>query len=653
MLRLEVVSAAALATSVLLSIPAMGQFQEPTKEELQMTSDPKAPASKAVYLSLADDQDNSSSTRTYYERIKILSEKGKELATQRFTHDPGTKFEVEGRTIHADGTVIRMAEKPADLVEFKTKDVQINSLAFTLPSAEVGSILEFRVKFKYEGYAPFPTWMVEQAEFVHKAHYSLKVAQGGYFGVTYSARLGRDVKVLDDKKGNFTLDITNVAALPDEDWMPPLNTLKWRVSFFYTPFTSYKEYWDAAGKMWAEFARDFTKPTGTLKKAVAGMVAPGDTETVKARKIYAAVMKLENTDFTREKTKVERKKEKIKDIHNAQDVWRDQSGNGDEIALLYVGLSRAAGLNVVPMKVVDRSRALFDEGFLSGAQMDDYIAVAQLDGKEVFLDPGERMCPFGTLHWKHALATGFRMSDKAAMIAQTPSPTYKESTITRIADLKVESSGAMTGSVRVVMQGQESLYWRQIAIANDEDEVKKRFNEWMGGFLPEGVQADFDHFLGLDEYETNLVANVKVSGELGTATGKHFFLPGLFFEVKSKHPFVAQDKRTIPVDVHYARSERDDVTYHLPAGYAIEGDSKPNSIYWPDHAKLTIALSTGNGAVEVIRNLVYNYTVLGPTDYGTLHDFYQKVAAADQQQITLAKSVAATGGAESSRIQPH
>ncbi len=84
------------------------------------------------------------------------------------------------------------------------------------------------------------------------------------------------------------------------------------------------------------------------------------------------------------------------------------------------------------------------------------------------------------------------------------------------------------------------------------------------------------------------MATVKVSGSLGTATGKHFFVPELFFEAKGKHPFVAQDKRTIPVDVHFARSEQDDVTYRLPAGYTTDSDIKPHTVYWPDHAKLTI-----------------------------------------------------------------
>ena len=79
---------ATFAIVVLASAPSWGQFQEPTKEELQMTVDPKAPGAKAVYLYREDVQDDEKSTRTYYERVKILTEKGKESATVRFSHTP-------------------------------------------------------------------------------------------------------------------------------------------------------------------------------------------------------------------------------------------------------------------------------------------------------------------------------------------------------------------------------------------------------------------------------------------------------------------------------------------------------------------------------------------------------------------------------------
>lgn len=614
------------------SAPVLAQFQEPTKEELQMTADPKAPGAKAVYLNFEDVQDDAGYTRIYSERVKVLTEKGKELATVRYSHTPGTKYEVEGRTIHKDGTIVPFTDKPSDLVELKTKGLQLNSLVFTLPSVEVGSILEYRVKFKYGEFEPYPTWMIQQSIFVHKAHFSYKTPSA----VNFIARLGGGLKVSDNKRGDYSLDVTDVAALPNDDWMPPLNTFKWRVEFFFTTFKSTKDFWDFAGKNWAEFAIDFTKPTGELKRAAADLVAPGDSDTVKAQKIYAAVMKLENTDFTHEKSKQERKKEKIKDIHNAQDVWREQSGNGDEIALLYVALGRAAGLNVVPMKVVDRSRALFDQGLLNSDQLDDYIAVAKLDGKDVYLDPGQKMCPFGLLQWKHTLSMGFRLNDKTATIEQTPSPNYKSANLVRVADLAVDADGSVKGDIRCVLQGQEALHWRQIALENDEDEVKKKFNEWLQESLPEGVQGEFDHFLGLEDYNSNLMAIAKVSGSLGAATGKHFFLPGFFFESKSKHLFV-EEKREIAVDVHYAMVEQDEVTYQLPQGFGFESGPQTNNISWPEHAVLSITSAQSANKVQVVRKLIYGYTILGSSDYGALRDFYQKVAAADQQQLILTR----------------
>ena len=142
-------------------------------------------------------------------------------------------------------------------------------------------------------------------------------------------------------------------------------------------------------------------------------------------------MKLENTAFTRTKSKAERKKEKIKDINKAEDVWKQQSGTDDEIALLYVALARAAGLKAWPMKVVDRSRAMFDPSYLSAYQLDDYIAIVELGGKNIYLDPGQKMCPFGYLSWKHTWAQASGSLRRARSSQRLPPITYKESTMTR------------------------------------------------------------------------------------------------------------------------------------------------------------------------------------------------------------------------------
>jgi hypothetical protein len=370
------------------------------------------------------------------------------------------------------------------------------------------------------------------------------------------------------------------------------------------------------------------------------MIAPGDTETGKAQKIYAAVMKLENTDFTREKSKEERKKEKIKDIHNAQDIWKEQSGTSREIALLYVALCRSVGLVVDPMFVVDRSRALWDPDVLSERQLNDYIAVAKLDGKQVYLDPGEKMCPFGMLQWRHTLTTGFRLYGSTATLARTPEGGSNSSSVERVADLKIDETGNVQGTIRVILGGQDALRWRQLAIVSDEQEVKKAFNEWMKISLPQGVQPDFDHFLGLDQYDSNLLGIVRVSGSLGTTTGRRMFLPGLLFETKAKHAFATHEKRIVPVDVQYAKSQSDDVTYRVPADYKLENDHQVTNLEWADRAKLAIATASDGDAVNVTRTLTSNYTIVETKDYEGLHEFYQKLATADQQQVVLARAPA-------------
>jgi hypothetical protein len=638
---------AALLLLAIASPPLLrAQFQQPTPEELSMTADPKAPGAAAVYLYYEQTADGPTHVSGFYERIKVLREKGKELATVNIPYERGLDkiIDIEGRTIHANGTIVPLTDKPSDVMDIKAKGYQLNSVVFTLPSVEVGSILEYRVKLRRnEEWTFLPTWQVQRPYFVHKAHYSFHPSS--YQNLLYSSYVGPNAKVVQDKKKAFSLDITDVPPEPDDDWMPPLNTLRWRVEFFSRDllFTTGLEFWNNELSFWASWVLEFTKPTPQLKNVLSGIIAADDSEEKKAEKIYSAVMKLENTAFTREKSKGERKKEKLKDIKKAEDVWKQQAGSDDEIALLYVALARTADLKVWPMKVVDRNRAMFDASYLSTGQLDDYIVIVELAGKSVYLDPGQKMCPFGSLHWKHTFAGGFRLSDKGAVSETTPGLTYKDSTVKRVANLEIDPQGNMKGSVRFVMSGPNALHWRQPALENDEEEVKKQFNESMLAYLPEGVQADFDHFLGLDDPEVSLIGIVKVSGNIGTATGKHFFLPGLFFESRGTNPFVAQDKRTIPIDVHFPEMQEDEVTYHLPPGFKVESLPQDTNASWPDHALLNIQSSAQAGSVTVSRILVYNFTLLDPKYYPNLHDFYLKVATADQQQLVLSSSPATKG----------
>jgi hypothetical protein len=624
---------------------ALAQFQTPTEEELKMTSDPKAPGADAVYLYVEEIDDDPMRTEMFYFRIKILSEKAKELATVELPYlkeGDGKIASIQGRTIHADGTVIPLNVKPEDLLVEKSGEMQVKQKTFSLPSVEVGSILEYRFALRYdEHWIIPPIWEVQKKYFVRKAHYSFTPIQTGLLWWT---RLPNGATVKKDVAGRYSVDVANVSPIPYEEWMPPIQSVLYKVLFYYDESYTAEAFWLTAGKQWQREVNHFADPNKTIRDAVAGIVAPGDSDLDKAQKLYKAVQALDNTDYSRKIGESERKELNLKVQKRAQDTWNQKSGSSEDIALLYMAMLRAAALPAYATKVTDRGERMFDPTFLSTSQLDDTLVVANLGGKEMFLDPGEKMCPFGTLSWKHSDTAGLRELADGVGIGSTPEQRYTANTLVRSGDLTLDPHGGITGSVTFLYNGQEALRWRQLALENDDAEVKKRFDHELESIVPAGVEAHVDHFLGMDAPDANLMAIVKVTGSLGTATSKRLLVPGFFFESRGAAPFVNEEKRLEPVDMHYGDQVTEDITYNLPPGMSVEAAPQETKVSWAGHAAYVANSKTDPGQVSIHRTMARAFTFAKAQEYQDLRGFYAKVAAADQQQLVLATAPAARKG---------
>ena len=628
------------------------QFQPPNPDELKMTSDPKAPGAAAVYLDYEETDNDSQHSQIYYARIKVLAEKGKEAATVQIPH-LGGEFSiggVSGRTIHSDGTIVPLTVKPEELLIEKTNEIQAGRQAysgqsrkertvFTLPSVEVGSILEysFQLRFNAQFYWHLsPEWTVQQQYFVHKAHYMFTPSD--LFAVVWWPILPKEARIMTDAAGRYILDVKDIPAAPDEEWMPPVDSFFYKVSFYYrgpTDPLNVDDYWKAEAKSWSKDVDHFAEPTKTIRDAVDGLVASGDTDLVKAQRLYAAVEALDNTDYSRQVGTSELKQLKQKEADRAEDTWTQKRGDSNDMALLYLSMLRAAGLTAYATTVVDRDRGVFDASYMSLNQLDHTLVILNTGGRETLLDPGEKMCPFGTVNWRHSHAEGLRQSADGPGRAVTPIQVFGANTVKRSGELTVDPHGGITGTLQIVMVGQEALSWRQAALEVDAAELKKQFDRDLGHIVPDGVEAHVDHFLGLDDSNSLLMAVVKVTGMLGTATSKRLILPGFFFETRGSAPFVNEESRREPIDMHFASQVTEQLTYDLPPGAAIEGAPQDTKVSWADRAVYIVKTKPDAGAVTVARVLARAFDEAKPEDYQDLRGFYQKVAAADQGQLVL------------------
>jgi hypothetical protein len=308
---------------------------------------------------------------------------------------------------------------------------------------------------------------------------------------------------------------------------------------------------------------------------------------------------------------------------------------------LYLAMLRAEGLTAYPLRVVDREHGVFDPAYMSFSQLDALLVVLSVGGKETTLDPGEKMCPFGTLSWRHSEARGIRESAQGLSIMTTAAQLYSDNAITRSIDLTLDEHGGITGYLNIVMTGQEALYWRQRALENDISEVQKQFDRRLESIMPDGVEGHIDHFLGIGEPDANLIALVKVQGSLGTAMTKRLLLPGFFFETRGHIPFVDQEKRMEAVDMQYAEHVTEVVTYHLPAGMTVEGAPQDTRISWQDHAMYVVQSHPSAGKLVVVHSVARGFALAKPEEYQDLRGFYQKMATADQAQVVLTTSDAA------------
>jgi len=477
-----------LLSLLVVASPALlrAQFQQPTDEELKMTADPKAPGAAAVYLNIEQSTNDPFHDMNYYARIKVLTEKGKELATVQIPYlDNGDEItDIQARTIHTDGTVVPLVGKPADLLISKTVtkygDFEVNKKVLTLPSVEVGSILEYRFQVRYSEYkVSSPTWEIQQPYFVHKAHYTFTPwksfmrdsadSTGSYLldarrrplnMLLWWTQLPPGTELKRDGFGRFSLDLTDVPPAPQEEWMPPIRSLLYRVLFYYKYASNNQEFWAGETKLWSKDVDHFAEPTKAIHEAVNTLVAPTDSDLDKAKKLYKAVQALDNTDFSRKKSTSEMKPLKLKTAKRAEDTWTQKSGTSEDIALLYIAMLRAAGLTAYDMKLVNRKEGIFDNAYLNFDQLDDDVVILAIGGQEILLDPGEKMCPFQTLHWSHSGASGARQSPDAHYAATTPLQYYKPNSLVRIGDVNVDEHGTITGAFRFIMTGQEALRWR-------------------------------------------------------------------------------------------------------------------------------------------------------------------------------------------------
>src|SRR5882672_343862 len=610
-------------------------------EELAMRSEPKAPAAAAVYLYRQVDRDDREPDVVEYLRIKILTEEGRKFADVEIPYlkDSQSVRDIEARTIRTDGSIVNFSGTIYDKPILKTKGLKLVAKTFTLPSVEVGSIIEYRYRHRLaSGYVFDSRWVLSKDLYTRHAKFSLRPSP--YYALTWSWPRGLPDNTQAPKSdhGVIRLETYDIPAFVSEEHMPPEDVLKYRVDFVYSwgsdAETNPEKFWKKYSKDLYSGIDDFVDRRKPMEEALAQIVAPGDGAEEKLRKIYARTQELRNTSYDRQKSEQEIRREKQRDANTVADVWKHGYGDSTELTWLFLALARTAGFEADPLLLATRDDYFFDYRFMNAGQLNSYAVLVKLDGKEVFLDPGTAFTPFGLLPWEETSVQGLKLDNKGGSWIKTPLPDASESRIERRADFKLSMSGTLEGKVTVRYTGLEAL-WRRLQERNEDDTDRKEFLENdLEGDIPTGIEVKLSNEPAWKSADPALVAeyDVKVPG-WAAATGRRALLPVGLFSAGEKHTF-EHAVRVHPIYFSFPYQHADFVTVELPAGIKVSSSPAPrgSNLGVMDYMMVS---ETGGGSLHLNRKITINLTLADAKSYNAMRGFFQTVRTGDEEQVVL------------------
>ncbi|HET8891981.1 MAG TPA: DUF3857 domain-containing protein [Candidatus Angelobacter sp.] len=610
-------------------------------KDLQMKELQQIPGAQASLLYYADEIDDTSHNEFLYSRIKIFSDGGKQYANVEIPLLE--KFSVENlaaRIIHADGKIVETAVHPFEKVVLKGKGLRVRVQAFTLADVTAGDIIEYQYQLHQGDKGLYHHhWEVQHDLFAVKEHFLFKYNK--QYSVRWLPSAGLQQSPQHDLKANtLEMDSENVPPFEAEEQMPPVAAYKWEVKFFYTsPFmSSPSSYWYEIGRGVSRWLDQYVGNAKEIASEAAAVVGTETDPEKKLRKLYARAQEIRNLSYERHRTEKERKNEELKENKNAVNVLHHGYGDRHEITRLFVALARGAGFTASVVFVSSRESRLFDREVLSFSQLDSEIARVRLNGKDIFLDPGTRFCPYGLMRWMRTGTAAMDMADPGQFIS-TPGAPEDSAIIERSAELKLDTEGAVKGEVRIEFEGLEALERRLSALDTDDAGRKKELEDEVKLWLPANAKVEMEDVVGWEKEYEPLTAVFKVEvPEFASAAGKRLMVPTALFQPKQKRVLKSGTRR-FPVYYNYAFSENDHMNLQLPEGYGLETLASPQTAATKFARYTTNAAATGP-YVNLDRSLRFNGVFFQPDRYEELRLFFAKVQAGDELQTVVRQSPA-------------
>ncbi len=610
------------------------------------------PGAGAEILLREVDLDQSSASETkesFHVRVKIFTERGvDEFAKVDLPYNAGTEIrDVAARTIKPDGSTVALGSRDVfDREVVKAGDVRLKVKSFAPPGVVPGAIVEYRYTALTPGAAMFVPILFQGDLPVRTVRYRLKPPEFRFDITIRSISFNcPPVPLKPDRDGYYLFEGSDLPAAKLEPYQPPAIDTCSAVLVYY----SLKDPLPPE-KFWSQFAKDLyenlesaARVSKPVRAALAGIVAPQDTDEVKLQEIYDFCRtKIINRNRDAAKLTAEQRR-KLKANETPADTLKSGSGTSGDINVLFGTLVRAAGMEARWAACNNRQWFLFNSKIAEPFMLSDWVIAIHQGDTWRYCDPGATYLPLGTVSWADS-DTAVLLADAkgASKFGTVPGGPPESTARSRNADLRLDADGTLEGDVIELYTGQleASLKYTLDGKTDTEREefVRKEIQEHqkMAEVTAVTVANAADPLASL-----KISYHLRIPEYADRTDTRLFFQPGVL--QKGVPPQFESTTRRTMIIFPYRFTERDEIRIKMPEGYTLEQAAAPQDLpmgKMGDYA-VTILLNKATRELTYKRTFTLKGLAFASTIYPTIKHAFELLHQLDNHTLALRQDAAA------------
>ena len=575
----------------------------------------------------------------YRETYKLFNERARRLAEVTLPYNSSYQSMriVHARTIKKDGTVLEV--KPDDVritspfSEYLMYDDAVG-MSFSMPGVEDDCIIDYTFQQVTRPLLmPGQFWLYwgfTGPEPVSLCRYTIRTPadKALKFKVYNDETLQpKVVSALDGHTKTYTWERRDLKPIELEPAMPSIRDVR-----VWLEATSINSWQDVSSWFWG-LQKPQAEPNDAIRTTVKKLVTDKMTEEEKARVIY---------DWVANRTRyvgIEIGMSAYKP-HAATEVHKNLYGDCKDKATLLISMLGLAGIKAHPVLLHAENRRPVSDGLPNLNAFNHCIALAEVSGKEVWLDATAETCAYGDIPDGDRGVEALVVRGGAGKFQTIPRYQAEENGMDLKSTVVLKPDGSAEAKSDVAIKG-AGAHSMRAAVRSLSPEKRKEMVQRIAQSFSSGATVKDSSLSDTNSKDGPYVMKMTMAApNYAKKTGSLMLIPlsNNATNREMQNPFI-KEQRVWPIVEEDTTLTVSETVYTLPEGYGIEELPSDTELHSPLHSFLRKFVKSADGkTVTVTETISEKPGTVPASDYSKIKSYYEAALKVADEQIVLRKA---------------